>query len=1117
MNEPDLLQLDSINRQRALELESFIVEAPAGAGKTELLTQRYLKLLSVVDEPEEIVAITFTNKAAAEMRSRILNSLESAARGEIPDKPHKQVTFELALPALARSAERGWNLLTQPARLRVNTIDSLCSYLARQMPLMSRFGGQPGVSEDASLHYREAARRALAMVEDEADNAGPVSQALRYMDNDVARLTDLLASMLARRDQWLQHTGQHSTQQQVEAALHHLIQHDINEACTLLHAGLQSRLMPVARYAASNLPCDHAIALLLDWETTMVAAPVGLPMWRSICELLLTRDGDFRKEKGLNVKCGFPASDEGRSYKLLLVEVIEAVANPLPLANLRKLPDVRDDEESWQIVAALAQLLQLAAAHLWNVFQESGEVDFVEISRRAQQALEDETGPTDLALKLDYRIRHLLVDEFQDTSPIQVDLLCRLIQGWEPGDGRTLFCVGDPMQSIYRFRKADVGLFLQAAQSGIGHLELESLRLARNNRSSPQIVQWVNAAFRQVFPRYDSETRGAISYRAFAATRAPLPDEAVVIHPMVLEREAGSAEIALLEARHVADLIEQERAQDPSRKIAVLVRARSHLHALVAEIRKHRPQLKFQAVEIEALSGRQSVQDALTLTRALHHRADRVHWLAMLRAPWCGLTLADMHALAADDHYSTIWQLMQDDDRIAGLSADGQQRLLHVRGILAEAFAHQGRQPTRRWIESAWLRLGGPSCLWDVGDVRDVQAFFGLVEKLDAAGNFDPLKLEAAMAELYAEPDVQADETLQFMTIHKSKGLEFDTVILPGLHRTPRHNDAPLLLWEEVILEDSGRHLIAAPWRPRHKRDGLPTAYDYLQGLEHERDANETARLLYVAATRAERRLHLVGAIKPNGKGELKAPGNTFLELLWPSVGAAFEEAAQAPQPGLVETNNEAVFIPKLIRLPQPDEPDLLKGNADATTLWTHEGAEAEESQAGSLAGDIGTLAHLYMEMMAQSGTENWTPERFHSLIPAMRHWLMQQGHHENEAEQGAGRVLAALETTLLSTDGQWILRRRDTAASEFAVASVSGKQIRQHAVDRTFVEDGTRWVIDYKSARLGESIAAEALAQQAERYRQQLERYAALFSGEGLPVRKGVFFLALGRLVELV
>ncbi|MGE5626270.1 MAG: UvrD-helicase domain-containing protein, partial [Bacillota bacterium] len=138
---------DAAARQAALDvLASCIVRAPAGSGKTELLTQRYLALLATVDEPEEIVAITFTRKAAGEMRARIVEAMESVERAA-PDKSHKRITWELARRARARDAERGWELRDHPARMRLQTIDSLNAELTRQMPLLSGFGAQPRVNE----------------------------------------------------------------------------------------------------------------------------------------------------------------------------------------------------------------------------------------------------------------------------------------------------------------------------------------------------------------------------------------------------------------------------------------------------------------------------------------------------------------------------------------------------------------------------------------------------------------------------------------------------------------------------------------------------------------------------------------------------------------------------------------------------------------------------------------------------------------------------------------------------------------------------------------------------------------------------------------------------------
>jgi len=1112
MNEPDLLQLDAANRERALNLSSFIVEAPAGAGKTELLTQRYLKLLAVVREPEEIVAITFTNKAAAEMRGRVLQSLQDAHDAIPVTQPHKRTTRQLAEAALLRSRELGWALLEQPGRLRINTIDSLCSMLARQMPLMSRFGAQPSVSEDAGVHYREAARRAIAMLEDEGGE-GPVTEALRYLDNDAGRLAILLADMLSRRDQWLHHAGRTSAQEEAKAALRHLVEHDIRRAAEVVDERLQRRLMQAARYAASHLPCDHPVSLLLDWETPVRPVAEALPMWRALCDMLLTSGGECRKERGINIKNGFPAHEEGKAHKQMLLEVIAEIADPQPLVRLRALPDLRNHDEEWRIVGNLARLLQLGAAHLTAVFQESSEVDFVEISTRALQALEDDTGPTELAMRLDYRIQHLLVDEFQDTSPAQVALLERLTLGWEPDDGRTIFCVGDPMQSIYRFRKADVGLFLHVAEAGIGHLALERLHLTRNNRSCPSVVEWVNGCFAGVFPQHDSVTRGAISYRRFAATRDPMPGEGVFVHALAATT-GGTDALAQLEAAHVADLIEQEQREYPGRTIAVLVRARNHLEALVAEIRRNRPRLRFQAVEIECLGGRQAVQDAMALTRAMLHRADRVHWLALLRAPWCGLTLADLHTLAADDQASTLWRLMQDEERVARLSEEGQRRLKHVRSALEASFTHQGRQPLRRWVETAWLRLAGPECLWEAGDVRDVQAYFDLVEKLDKAGMFDPDQLETALSELYAAPDAEADGSLQFMTLHKSKGLEFDTVILPGLHRQPKNTDSQLLLWEEVQIDGGAPQLVAAPWVPRHLRDDLPTPYDYLRGLECERSANESARVLYVGATRAIRRLHLVGAACLDAKGEVKPPAGSFLELLWAAVGGEFQQAAESPL-SLPEQRGSEDFMPRLIRLPEPRMPAIF-----ATTGGLAGGGNPHEIVRGreqaSLEANCGTLAHLYMEMMAREGVARWSAGRLHQLQPAMRAWLQRQGHGAVDAEEGAARVVRNLVLTLESGDGRWVLQAREEAQAEYALATAVEDKIATHVMDRTFVEDGQRWIVDYKSAWLGGDIADDALKAFAEQYRDQLERYAALFAEEGLPVRKAVFFLAHARMVEL-
>lgn len=1112
------LDADEKNRLTALDLTSFIVEAPAGAGKTELLTQRYLRLLQTVNAPEEIIAITFTNKAAAEMRLRILDSLIRASNQDQPAEPHKQITYELSLKALQHGQSKAWQLIDNPSRLRIFTIDSLCAHLARQMPLMSRFGSQPRVTDNAIALYGLAAEKTLALLEDATHNS-VVKDALRYVDNDANQLRNLLIKMLEKRDQWLHHAQHEVDAEQLQNTLRYLVEQELDAIAWSFNSCIQYDLMPLARFAASHLPCEHPIALLRDWESTLPTHADALPMWLAVRELVLTKDDKIRARVDKNT--GFPAEckDEKASFNAFLAGLATAGNFAECLAKIRTLPAVSSNLQGWQIITTLSKLLNLAVAELWLVFQRAGEVDFVEIAYRATRALSDNFGePTELALKLDYQIQHLLVDEFQDTSPSQIKLLEQLTLGWQAGDGRTLFTVGDPMQSIYRFRKANVGLFIEAANHGIGDIKLEKLQLYRNNRSCPAVVDWINQTFAPIFPASDAVMQGAIHYRPFIATKPDAIQAGVEVHPIVSTADESSAIASQREAEVMINIIQRERAANPNKKIAVLVRAKKHLAPLVMKLRRHHPEIAFQAVEIEALEGRQIVQDLLSLTHALHHRANRVHWLSLLRAPWCGLTLHDLNALAGHDHHSSVWSLMQNDEIVNDLSADGQMRLRHVREIIAEAFATQGRMNVSRWVRGVWLMLNGSACLWEQSDVIDVQAFFTCLDALDRSNQFSPERMQTEITKLFATPDSHG-EHLQMMTIHKSKGLEFDTVILPGLGASTggNHGDKPLVLWEEVLVNPHHDHaqyaLLAAPFIPKGARDkDKVSAYDYLEFRESARDANEDARVLYVAATRAERQLHLVGVANQNAKGEVAPTKNTYLDLLWPAVSSVYE-SAEPPQQQADAEDSMANFTPRLVRLKQPQVPAVLQVKyAIADTAQNN--FAGQQNLVPSLDADIGTLAHRYMEMIAQQGLAAWSPARIASLKSAMQHWLRQRGHTETIALDASGQVQKLLNVTLESEDGQWLLKPRGDA--ELAITTMQHGEVKNYIVDRTFIEADTRWIIDYKTIDLAPDLPASTLKSTAKNYQEQLENYATLFADEGKPVKCAVFFMVIGKLVLL-
>ena len=874
--------VDQRQRLRALDpAGSFIVQAPAGSGKTELLTQRILALLAVVEHPEEILAITFTRKAAAEMRHRLLEALAAAA-GPPPEADHARRTWELAGRALQRDRSCGGDLLATPSLLAIQTIDSFNAGLVRRMPWLTRFGGSPRVTEDPQRLYRQAARRTLARAAGSGRGGAAGARVLAHLDNRQDRLEALLVAMLQRRDQWLRHLAGRSVDEEraaLEGALAAYVSGCLEECRAGLPPALWAQLAPLARYAAGNLEKERPLALLAGVTALPAASGADLPLWQGLADLLLTAAGEPRRR--LDKTCGFPAGGgEAAAMKAALLELLAApeLAELAPrLHALRQVPRPAYGEEQWAILGDLVEVLNLAAAELWLVFAENGETDFAEVALRALAALREGAAPSELLLQLDSRIRHILVDEFQDTSCLQYALLTTLTAGWQPGDGRSLFVVGDPMQSIYRFREAEVGLFLGARRAGIGQVPLESLTLAANFRSSACLVDWFNTVFARVFPRREDLTRGAVAYSPAVGMGGGEAGAGVELLPRCGRDDAA-------EAREVLDLTRQALAR--GEKVAILVRARTHLGAILPALRA--AGIPYLAQDVDLLAERPAARDLVALSRALLHAGDRLAWLSVLRAPWCGLLLADLEALVGDQPRATLPGLLADPQRLEKLSADGRQRVARTFTILQRARGQRGRLGLRRLVEGCWLALGGPAC-YAAADLDDAGQVFELLSRLDAGGDLDPLEaLEEGLQRLYAAPDGAADGQLQVMTIHKAKGLEFDTVILPGLGLRSRGGEALLLRWLE--LPETGLLLAPIP-----RRDGGGDAiYAAIGALEKERQALETVRLLYVAATRARRRLLLLGHFDRNAAGLAVPPAGSLLEVLWPALGADFAAGAPA-------------------------------------------------------------------------------------------------------------------------------------------------------------------------------------------------------------------------------
>jgi ATP-dependent helicase/nuclease subunit A len=1111
---------DLEQRRTAIQPDgSYLVQAPAGSGKTELLIQRYLRLLAVVDAPEEIVAITFTRKAAAEMRGRIIHALEQVAVQEPVTDEAAQQTVALAGEAMARNREQGWQLQDNPGRLRIQTIDSLCAALTRQMPVLARFGAQPEVLEDARRLYAEAAAATLAELEGGTGWSDAIAVLLVHLDNDLPRIRDMLAGMLERRDQWLRHVAGEIRRNALETALRHVVEDTLDSARQSFPAELVDELTGLLDFAAENLNRDGSaspVAACRGLTALPPAAAQARDQWDGIVKLLLTNDGNWRKQ--VDVRLGFPAAGHSKAesetrrgmkdrYKGLIARLREEEALRRQLLAVRGLPPPVYTETEWLVVQALCELLKLADAQLRLLFAKRNQIDFSGITQAAVQALGGEDSPTDLALNLDYRIRHILVDEYQDISINQYTLLQRLTAGWSPEDGHTLFLVGDPMQSIYRFREAEVGLFLNTRkQRRLGQVAVTPLHITVNFRSQSGIVDWVNDTFTRVLPEVADVGRGAVDYTPALAYHDHLNHAAVTLHPLTGRDDRREADIVLQEIRAARDA-------HPGGSIAVLVRSRPHLVAVVPALKQ--AGLRFRAVEIEPLGTQPCIQDLLALTRALHHYADRVAWLALLRAPWCGLELDDLLRLAGDDRDRTVWECLQDEERIARLSAAGQRRIQRLREVLGDALAHRQRRPVRRWVQSVWIRLGGPAALRSETDLENARAFFDLLDRFDDGGDLkDREGFMEEVERLYAAADVHADDSLQIMTIHKAKGLEFDTVILPGLGRGRRNDETRLLRWAENPHFEH-QDLLLAPVQAAG--EAASPVYDFLKRLEQQKQSFEDGRLLYVAATRARRRLHLIGAVETgqeDDKEGLRPPrAGSLLAQLWPAVEADFRSAWQRGARAVTASEPARDAPQTLRRLAQdwrlpPPAPGWEALSGTETGLAAAEDIEYE--WAGMTIRHVGTVVHRCLQHIAGDGIAAWDKDRIRAAQGYYRQSLQRLGVPEAELDDACNRVAEALQGLLDDETGRWLLDpAHKDACNEYAVSGLHEGVLVTLVIDRTFVDaDGRRWIIDYKTSRHEGGDREAFLDREQARYRDQLQKYAAVMAQmDDRPIRLGLYF----------
>ncbi len=1102
---------DAFARDRASDpRRSVLLQAPAGSGKTTVLTERLLRLLAEVDEPEEILAITFTRKAAAEMRARVLKAL----RGDVdPSSPQGARMRVWADAALARAAARGWDLAQDPGRLRIQTIDSFNFRLATQLTVTAKAGGNLMITERPGELYSRAARETLAAAEDDARLAADIELLFERLDNNWGNVQRLLADMLHQRGHWLRYVLDHdagSLCARVDRSLEEIARDRLRILCSLVPQSLRAEMSGLPRVGP------------LGSDLTSIAA------WRSLASLTLTAECEWRKPKGINKRLG--PEYESPDAKDALRGVIERLSG---LAGLREalvelaaLPAVALGAADSAAIEALSRVLRAAAVHLQAQFAITGRVDHTYVAGAAREALSDGGAPTDLALRTGLKLRHILVDEFQDTSLAQFGLIEMLTAGWEEGDGRTLFVVGDPMQSIYQFREAEVGLFLRARDQGIGEVRLEPLRLTRNFRSVPQLIQWINDAFEALFPVSDDLRASAVSFTRSVAGKVDSPATQLPVRVRLFDGGNREAEIESI-AHSIAEL----RGREPTATIAVLVASRSHAAPIMTRLEAK--QIDAVGVDLVPLRELSIVRDLEALIHATSHLGDRTAWLAVLRAPWCGLSLATLTALSRRRDPLLVWEAMADEQRLAECERSELIRLARVREVLRVALESRNNMPFADWLELTWLRLGAADA-YPEQDLRHARAFFTALSERIAGGEWaGPQDLDSLLGDLFAQPQTSAAHPVQLMTIHRAKGLEFDHVFVPSLDRELNRGREPLLRWLDLPRTEGESDLIMAPVPAVGDEEGGDVGR-FLKRLMGRRAANEQVRLLYVAATRARKSLQLSAVPRAKPDGTVSPRNGTLLSCLWPAVAHGAESGSRPT--GTTEAADAAapLEVPAAIDVRAPPEvpaqpirrlagdwsaPDLPEMAALAHLPISHQSLEPPEfSWVGETARHVGTVVHSALEGYAAAarlpGTGEIASRRDFYIYQLRRH-----GVPETDLQAAADTVLRALTRTVNNDRGRWIFapEHRD-ARSEWSLTGIAAGRLTNVKIDRSFLdEDGTRWVIDFKTSSHEGGGVDTFLDQEMARYRAQLETYVALVRGMGsAPVRAGLYFPLLDAFREL-
>jgi ATP-dependent helicase/nuclease subunit A len=950
-----------------------VLEASAGTGKTRVLVDRYLRLLDAGVDPAHILALTFTRKAAAEMRERIIAELRRAA-----DR--------------SREGRVRWRALRDRlGDVRISTIDAFCLSLLKEFPL------EAGLSPDFSIADETEAAR---LTDDAIDRAMRVARAAIEEGGD---LELLFASVtVARLQEGLRHLlGRRLVAPGTLARLVHAAPPDLGVASVIEAArrrvteALGSAPGGLDAFLASGPVHDPAFDLLARRARELAAGGLrdaGLfrGLMTQLEEYCLTRKGEPRKRSPVPGEAAYTTRAARAAHGAALVAVA-------PLIERARTAFARD----LNVLLARGVLRVFTIAHraYRELLREHDVVDFTEALELAGALLGqmDEFGQS--RYRLESRYHHVLVDELQDTSRAQWRLIELLIRSWGEGAGLvddlpvppTVFVVGDRKQSIYRFRDADVGVLSDAARF------IRALRpggsprqsISTSFRARPELLAFVNELFAEIA----TETRSD----AFRFG----PDDAFPLSPPGGPRGDGEGTLGVaVERTHealadavaaeIARLLESATVRD--RDTGVRRRARAGDIAILFRVREgHRDYeraLEARGVPTYVYKGlgffdADEIKDATALLRFLAEPSSSLRVAAFLRSRLVRLSDGALLALAdglSDLFTSTdiprAWPLLGGEDR---------EVVERTRASMARWLALVDRMPPAELID---LVLAESAYFFELAGGRQPQArenlkkWRALLRRLQNRGYATLERLAGHLERLSAGDEsnavIDAVNAVNLMTVHAAKGLEFPVVFVVSLGKGAGGATPPVrVLGEDGKTSPDGAVSI----------EGLDTRADE---EEARREREELKRLLYVALTRPRDRLYLGATI--NADGTLSARPGSLAEALPASLQQALASSKGIEARSAVWTSRgNLTFALRVCRATGGQAntvPGVLAGAAEAEVAGSRYGPVADLS--GWRCVSVSDLVHA--SGGAAPGTAPRRRDRGDALVGRLVHRLFQAG-----------------------------------------------------------------------------------------------------------------------------